>query len=110
VRNKNFYSPRNYSTRAERWAVVQQFRQSGLTPRDFAAERQMTLSTLTRWLRDGRPEKEPAPRNGAVQFHSLALPEHQAWVAEVQQSNGALVRLQAGTPPDLAAALVRASR
>lgn len=93
--------------------MVEQFGTSGLTQVDFAAERGLRLSTLTRWLRDseashanGRPK-----RNGAgFPFHSLVFPAAAAWAAEVQLASGATVRLHANTPPELAAALVRASR
>lgn len=105
--------PRRYSTLAERRDVVEQFRKSGLTQADFAAEHRLTLSTLTRWLRNNRgPHAEDQPnRNGAgLQFHSLAFPTAAAWTAEVQLPNGATVRLHGNTTPELAAAILRASR
>lgn len=70
----------------------------------------MTLSTLTRWLRDDRVARKPALKNAGVQFHSLALPAGPGWAAEVEQANGTLIRFQAGTPPELVAAILRGSR
>jgi hypothetical protein len=114
MRRSGLYQPpRRYSTLAERQDMVEQFRKSGLTQADFAAEHRLSLSTLTRWLGDSRAwhGKEKPERNGAgVQFHSLAFPATPAWGAEVQLPNGAMVRLHANTSPELAAAVLRASR
>lgn len=93
--------------------MVERFWKSGLTQADFAAEHSLTLSTLTRWLRDDRePDTKDKPnRNGvAVQFHSVAFPVAAAWTAEVQMPNGATIRLHANATPQLAAAILRASR
>ena len=93
--------------------MVEQFRNSGLTSADFAAERGLTLSTLMRWLRDtpGRQSEDQRPADTAeVQFHSLPFPAAAAWTAEVQLPNGATVRLHANTTPELAAAILRTSR
>ena len=94
---------------AERRRVVEQYRKSGLTQKDFAAERQMTLSTLVRWLGDARLSA-PEPKVVAAQFHSLALPAVAGWAAEIEQPSGAIIRLHASTPPELAAAILKASR
>jgi len=93
--------------------MAELFEKSGMTQMDFAAEHRLTLSTLTRWLRDTRgcPGKELEETNGAgVQFQSLAFPAPAAWTAEVQLPNGTTVRLNANTTPELAAAILRASR
>ena len=89
------------------------FEKSGMTQKDFATEHGLTLSTLTRWLRDTRSsegeDRRPADSAG-VQFHSLAFPAAAPWTAEVQLPNGATIRLHANTTPELAAAILRASR
>ncbi len=110
MKKNGLYQPRRYSSLAERRATVQQFRESGLTQKDFAAERQMTLSTLTRWMRDSRLGGDPETTPETVQFHSLALPPLSDWAAEVQQTTGTVVRFRASTPPDLARAILRASQ
>ena len=89
--------------------MVEEFEKSGLTQKDFAAERQMTLSTLTRWLRHGRGNREKA-KSADVQFHSLALPSMTGWAAEVQRSDGSIIRLQADISPELAGVILRACR
>ena len=113
MRRIAFDQLRRYSTVAERRQMAERFEKSGRTQKDFAAEHRLTLSTLTRWLRETRgcPGQDQRPANGTgVQFHSLAFPAAAAWAAEVQLPNGATVRLQANTTPELAAAILRASR
>jgi hypothetical protein len=93
--------------------MVELFRKSGLTQADFAAEHDLTLSTLTRWLRESRggAGEDQRQANGAgVPFHSLTFPAAAGWTAEVQLPNGATVRLHANTTPELASAILRASR
>ena len=93
--------------------MAELFAKSGMTQKDFAAEHGLTLSTLTRWLRDTQgcagKDRQQADTSG-VQFHSLAFPAAAAWAAEVQLPNGATVRFNANTTPELAAAILRASR
>lgn len=104
--------PRGYSTVAERRQIAELFAKSGMTQKDFAAEHGLKVSTLTRWLREtARSSGEDRPEaDAAMQFHSLAFPAAAAWTAEVQLPNGATVRLDANTPAELAAAILRASR
>lgn len=93
--------------------MAELFEKSGRTQKDFAAEHQLTLSTFTRWLRDTRGGRGQDPRQAqtaGVQFHSLAFPAAAAWTAEVQLPNGATVRFNANTTPELAAAILRTSR
>jgi transposase-like protein len=104
---------RRYSTVAERRQMAELFDKSGMTQKDFAAEHRLTLSTLTRWLRatrGGRGNDQQQANTAGVQFHSLAFPAAAAWTAEVQLPNGATVRFNANTTPELAAAILRASR
>jgi transposase-like protein len=114
VRSRDFdQQRRRYSTLAERREMVALFEKSGLTQAAFAAEHHLTLSTLTRWVRESQTwpaAEEPSGDGTGFQFHSLAFPAAAAWTAEVQLANGATVRLHANTPPELAASILHASR
>lgn len=93
--------------------MVELFAKSGRTQKDFAAEHGLTLSTFTRWLRASQRwqgKGQPQANGAGVQFHSVAFPTAAAWAAEVQLSNGATVRLHPNATPELAAAILRASR
>lgn len=86
--------------------TAKEFHDSGLSLKQFAAERGLTLSTLTRWLHEVRRSEDRKPQDN-VQFHSMALPVL-AWAAEVQRPGGSVIRFQANTPPELAARILEA--
>ena len=91
---------------AERRVTAKEYHDSGLTLKEFAADRGLTLSTLTRWLHEVRRWEDRRPQE-TVQFHSMALPVL-AWAAEVQRPSGSVIRFQANTPPELAAIILEA--
>jgi transposase-like protein len=64
------FQRRSRSTKAERRQLLQEYRRSGLTQREFAAEAGLGLSTLHAWLR----REQMAGKEEGVQFVSLPGP------------------------------------
>jgi transposase-like protein len=75
------------STAAERAQWVQRYLQSGLAPREFAAQHGLKYSTLQRWVANA-PAVAPA-------FTEVKLPPLLAagWTAEVVRPSGTTLRL-----------------
>ena len=54
-------------TKAQHWiAIIQQWRDSGLTQKQFCAEQNIKLCTFHYWLKKQRLENEPNPAAGFI--------------------------------------------
>jgi hypothetical protein len=95
---------------AERRSLVEKFQASGLTQKEFAAQWQVPLSTLTYWLRKSRRSPPNAASSSPVQFQSFPLPGSSIWAAEVRRADGTLLRFSAGAGADLVRAVLKATR
>jgi transposase-like protein len=110
VKNNGMFSASRRSSRAERRAMVEEYQASGLTQKEFAARRQVPLSTLTYWLRRARRSRANAASSSPVHFQSFPLPESPAWAAEVRRADGTLLRFSAGAGADLVHAVLKAAQ
>jgi hypothetical protein len=81
---------RHWTSPAERAQWVQCFQTSGLSRREFAQRHGMGLSTLDRWRVENPGAPAPPPLREVNQGHLLA---YSPWVAEVQRTDGMVVRL-----------------
>lgn len=91
------------STAAERAQWVQRYFQSGLAPREFAAQHSLKYSTLQRWVAQA-PAATPA-------FTEVKLPpllSSVGWTAEVVRPGGATLRLTNAVSSALLEQLLRA--
>jgi transposase-like protein len=110
VKNDGMSSASRRTSRAERRSIVEEYRASGLTQKEFSARRQVPLSTLTQWLRQERGSRPNAAGSSPVHFQSFPLPESPAWAAEVRRGDGTLLRFSAGAGADLVHAVLKATR
>ena len=93
VKDSSDLTRRPHTKPAERAQWAQQFFQSGLSQREFAAQHRLRLSTLQRWLR-----QHPAPTAPPV-FAEVTLPVRAArWAAEVVRVDGTVWRLAHDAP------------
>jgi len=96
------------STPGERAQWRERFAQSGVSRREFAAQNNLRLQTLHRWLNE---EPDPVSRQLKPAFTELSLPTVVAaprWAAEVLRANGSLVRLAHDVPAGLLERLLAA--
>jgi DNA-binding transcriptional regulator YiaG len=92
----------------EWFRVVEEFEASGLTQREFAERRSMSLGTLQSWVYRRRRQ---APRAEAVRLLPVqvaAAPSVSGAMLEVVSVGGARVRFAAGTDVEYVARLVAA--
>ncbi|GEN13413.1 hypothetical protein SAMN05443572_1203 [Myxococcus fulvus] len=93
----------------EWFQVAEAFEASGLTQKEFSAQRGLRLSTLQSWVyrrRRQRPQKAPAVRLLPVAVSAVA-PQSPA-LLEVVLASGAKVRFPASADVDYVARLVTA--
>lgn len=84
---------RPYTKPAERARWAQEFFQSGLSLREFAARHRLRFSTLQRWVRPP-PGVPPPPAFAEVTLPALAP----RWAAEVVRADGTVWRLAHDAP------------
>lgn len=81
------------TTPAERAGVLEQFRQSGLSRKDFAQNHQIELYTLHRWLARARKESAPSqPQFREIPF--LSPFPSASWALEIISPAGVTVRFR----------------
>jgi transposase-like protein len=93
------------SNAAERAHWTRQYRQSGLTQREFARQHGLRLSTLQRWV------AQQAHLTTTPPFTELKMPavsRAAPWAAEVVREDGATLRLAHDVTPALLRQLLRA--
>ena len=82
------------TTAAERAQWVERFRHSGLTQREFAAQRGLGFSTLGRWLgQTPRPPVQAVPPRWQEVPLQAVLGGAPAWAAELVLQDGTTLRL-----------------
>jgi len=86
-------SGRRWWTRKQRQLLLAKFHQSQLTQSEFATQKGVGLSTLSKWL---RLEREAVPAKVKFQEVQLAKPASR-WPVEVVSPQGWIVRLQNGS-------------
>lgn len=98
-----------YRTTNERRDLVRVWTQSGLTAKQFAVSRGLSVASLMRWKSEQRSEPPPAvvPR---VEFARLVRPATSAARGLVVEVSGARVRVEPGFDPELLASVVGALR
>ena len=112
MRNTHHAKPtgsRRRRTGTEMEAILEQYRQSGLTQRVFARRTGMSVSTLQYWLRNAHSssEEEPCKARGSVATPVISLlevelagpsPRHGrgGGCYEIELSSGACLRLHGG--------------
>jgi len=91
------------STAAERAQWVERYFQSGLAPREFAAQHGLKFSTLQRWVAQA-PVAVPA----FAEVKLPPLPPKVGWTAEVVRPGGVTLRLTNAISSVLLEQLLRA--
>lgn len=90
--------------------MLDAYRRSHLTQREFARQHGLSLATVTRWLRLER-QVATAPRGKSAPFTELPLARvlgTTRWAAEVVRPDGWTMRLTHDTPAALVAQLLGA--
>lgn len=101
-RGRAQYSPE------KRAALVGEFRSSGETQKEFAGRHGIQWTTFRNWLYGRRKAPRPAAQR-AIHFQEVEIApllSARSWAAEVSLQNGTVVRLQAGTDPAWAQAII----
>ena len=88
VERKRDAHGRTMTSPEQRQAVVNEYRQSGLTQKEFAAREGLKLSTFTSWMR--KSVGAPARPTPAVHFAQVNLPVRVS--LEVQLPDGTILR------------------
>jgi hypothetical protein len=95
---------RRHWTSKRRQRLLAKFHQCQLTQNEFAAQHNIGLSTLNRWL---RLEREAVPTK--VKFQEARIPAPTSrWPIEVVSPQGWIVRLQNGSDVQMLPELLRA--
>jgi transposase-like protein len=95
---------RRHFTSKRRQRLLAKFHQSRLTQNEFAAQHNIGLSSLSRWL---RLERDAVPPK--VKFQEVRLPNPASrWPVEVVSPQGWIVRLQNGSEVQILPELLRA--
>ena len=95
---------RRHWTSKRRQRLLAKFHQSRLTQNEFAAQHNIGLSSLSRWL---RLERDAVPPK--VKFQEVRLPNPASrWPVEVVSPQGWIVRLQNGSDVQILPELLRA--
>jgi hypothetical protein len=95
---------RRHFTSKRRQRLLAKFHQSRLTQNEFAAQHNIGLSSLSRWL---RLERDAVPPK--VKFQEVRLPNPASrWSVEVVSPQGWIVRLQNGSDVQILPELLRA--
>jgi transposase-like protein len=89
-------------------AILVAYHSSGLSQREFAQKRQVSLATLSHWLRRERQNRKPAQEKpaksagSAKQFIPVQLPKASvaAPVLELEFPDGMVLRVPADFAPD----------
>jgi transposase-like protein len=102
---------RTYSA-AEKAEWVKQYRQSGLSQREFSKRAGIEYMSLYRWARKQRESSSPAqqPVRSALAFAEIKLPpspQRSDWAVELALANGTVLRLTKDTPSTLVDQLLR---
>jgi len=106
MRSKSLAVLRRRFTAAERAGLLAEYRRSQLTQREFVERHDVSLATLTKWLRQERehPGIVPPP----VSFAEIPLGWGVSrWAAEIVQREGRTVRLAHDVPAALVEQLLR---
>jgi transposase-like protein len=95
---------RRHFTSKRRQRLLAKFHKSRLTQNEFAAQHNIGLSSLSRWL---RLERDAVPPK--VKFQEVRLPNPAShWPVEVVSPQGWIVRLQNGSDVQILPELLRA--
>jgi transposase-like protein len=79
----------------QRQEILARFEQSGLSQREFVVREGMGLSTLSKWVRQGR---SVVTKSASLQFKEVVLPStRSSWAMEVVNPQNWVVRF--GTTP-----------
>ena len=97
-------SGRRWWTRKQRQLLLAKFHQSQLTQSEFATQKGVGLSTLSKWL---RLEREAVPAKVKFQEVQLAKPASR-WPVEVVSPQGWIVQLQNGSDVQILPELLQA--
>jgi hypothetical protein len=79
---------------ARRLEMIEEFRRSGLTRREFAKQQDVARSTLDYWIRRARKDSHlPAP----ILFNEIKLPDpmistNNGWAMEIVSRSGVTIR------------------
>ena len=109
MRSKSRWVSRRRFSPAERAGLLAEYHRSQLTQREFVAQHELSLATLTNWLRQERLGATAPPR-GSVPFAELPLAQvlgASRWTAEVVRPDGWTVRLASDAPAALVEQLLR---
>jgi len=94
--------------------LLAEYHRSQLTQREFVGQHELSLATLTKWLREER-QGAKAPRRKALAFAELPLASRMLsglgtarWAAEVVRPDGWTVRLAHDAPVALVVQLLAA--
>jgi transposase-like protein len=101
-------SRRRFSA-TERASLLAEYRRSQLTQREFVEQHELSLATLTKWLRQ---EREHPGTPGPQQFSFAEIPLGSGlgaprWAAELVYADGRTVRLAGDAPAALVEQLLR---
>lgn len=106
---KNLSSRRRIRrTREQIQTLIGEYRTSGISAREFALARQISLSTLTNWLRRHRSSTPPAPR--WIEVHPQPGSLNSSEVASVRFTDGLSIDLRSGFQAGPVAELIRLLR
>jgi hypothetical protein len=91
--------------------LIRQYRQSGLTQKQFSEQNGIRLGTFQQWLL--RERKRYAGRDSSKGFQEVKLPltlSSNAWAAELSLEAGLSLRLSSSAPVDWVCELVQGLR
>jgi transposase-like protein len=109
MRSKSLSGSRRRFTPAERVGLLAEYHRSQVTQREFVEQHDLSLATLTKWLRWER-QGGKAPRRKRLPFAEVPLGQvlgTSRWVAEVVRPDGWTVRLAPDAPAALVEQLLR---
>ena len=106
---ENESSIRRRRTPAERAQILEQYHQSGLTQKDFAAQAGISYSALSSWLRQAFRKADSHPPE-FVPVPNLLATGRASTAYRLQWSDGFALEVVAGFAPSELSALLQAVR
>ncbi len=96
---------RRKRSRSEVFAIVKEFRDSGLSQRAFCGTRNIPLSTLTSWLKKTRNRSVAEAERKLIPIRITAA-KSETKPLEIVLANDRVIRIQGNFDPDLLAKLL----